>query len=427
MSRIESSIIIPVYNKWDLSRQCLKSLADTTDREKIEVIVIDNASTDVTPQACAFLGKQLFGTNFKFIRNEVNRNFAAASNQGAESASGEFLLFLNNDTQPEKGWYEALLNDFRLYPNLAATGPLLVYPEKTSFGRLVQHLGVLVSPFYRFGHLYQGIPENSPLAKKRRFFQAITAACLLMKKHLFLEIGKFDERYINGFEDMDLCGRLSAAGYNFTVNPEAKVVHYEGQSPGRGKDDGENYKLLSDTSLRHFRPDWQLLAKNDGLGVKLDAWVNLQTHLVSAKQNLLDKNLATLNHEELKVALVDTPYWQEAWEAYLTSCSSEQEQAKTLKIYFKLFKTVPNAARLYKFGKNLSDKNLQRLGKVHLSNWRASCEELRESALFGLQWCERIKLPELARQYQSWLENYESFKNTVYPRYMKDYFSLIES
>ena len=148
---IEASIVIPVYNKWDLTRNCLKSIASNTDKSKIEIIVVDNASTDVTQNGCSFLGKQLFGDAFHYIRNEINRNFAGASNQGAEFAQGEFVIFLNNDTEVQPGWYQPLINDFSAHPDIAATGPLLVYPDETLLGRTVQHLGIFISPSYSRG------------------------------------------------------------------------------------------------------------------------------------------------------------------------------------------------------------------------------------------------------------------------------------
>ena len=170
MSAFESSIIIPVFNKWELTRKCLKSIAETTDSSRVEVIVVDNASSDTTERGCPFLGKQLFGDSFRYVRNKENRNFAGACNQGAELAEGEFLIFLNNDTEVQPNWYQPLLDDFVHYDDIAATGPILVFPEETVLGRMVQHLGVYVN-YYGVDHLYKGIPYASPLARKRRFFQ----------------------------------------------------------------------------------------------------------------------------------------------------------------------------------------------------------------------------------------------------------------
>ena len=132
--KIESSIIIPVFNQWELSRACLKALASTTKGKSVEVIVVDNASTDVTPDACPFLGKQLFGGAFRYFRCTSNMNFGPASNIGAAIAVGKYLIFLNNDTVPLPGWYQPLIDDFSKFPKIAATGPLLLYPKSKPFG-----------------------------------------------------------------------------------------------------------------------------------------------------------------------------------------------------------------------------------------------------------------------------------------------------
>ena len=266
---IESSIVIPVYNKWELTEACLKSIAAHTDIAKIEVIVVDNASTDGTREYCSLLGKQLFGAAFHYARNPENRNFAGASNQGAELANGAFVLFLNNDTEVQPGWYQPLIDDFSAYPNLAATGPLLVYPTLSPLGRTIQHLGTVISPIFQLAHLYSGIPVASPLVRRRRFFQAITAACLVVRKDLFLEAGKFDEKFINGFEDVDLCARLCGLGYQLTVNPDSIVVHYESQTTGRLEHEEANGFLLMKKSLFSLLPDWHMHADRDKLLLRL--------------------------------------------------------------------------------------------------------------------------------------------------------------
>lgn len=266
------SIIIPVFNQWDLTRACLRSIKSTAPAESVEVILVDNASTDVTPKAAPFLGKELFGNYFAYIRNDDNRNFAGASNQGAASASGGFLFFLNNDTVLLPGWLGPLLEDFTQYPDLAGTGPLLLYPEKPLVGHTVQHLGVAVSPFRNVNHLYEGIPAASPLARKRRFFQIITAACMMMPRDLFHKMDGFDERYRNGFEDVDLCARLSASGYRFTVNPDARVIHYQGQSAGRSAAEAENSKRMQRKVLHLLKPDKSRFLEDDGMGLGLNGW-----------------------------------------------------------------------------------------------------------------------------------------------------------
>uniref|UniRef100_UPI0012EBC515 glycosyltransferase family 2 protein n=1 Tax=Desulfovibrio cuneatus TaxID=159728 RepID=UPI0012EBC515 len=131
------SIIIPVMNKWELTKACLESLARHTPAGVAEVIVVDNGSTDETAHALAPLGKQLFGNLFTPIRWEENRNFGPACNAGAEAARAPMLFFLNNDTLLTPNWLPPLLEAFDANPRLGAVGPLLLYENGT-----VQHMGV---------------------------------------------------------------------------------------------------------------------------------------------------------------------------------------------------------------------------------------------------------------------------------------------
>lgn len=423
MSTIKTSIIIPVFNKWDLTRNCLKSLANGVDKDSTEVLVIDNASTDATPEASVFLGKNLFGENFVYIRNEQNRNFAGASNQGAEKARGEFLVFLNNDTKPEGDWLTLLQEDFERYPQLAATGPMLVYPHESPFGRQIQHLGVLVSPYIKFGHLYKGLPEDSSLSKKRRFFQAITAACMMMNKSLFMETGKFDEAYINGFEDVDLCGRLTAKGLRFTINPDSKVIHYESQTPGRGKDDEKNFSHLRDTSIKYFISDWGQLLHNDGMAIHINKWLQMQIRLDPHIESVLEKNLHKIKKEELKDLLLEFPYWEKGWKKYLNLLDNQSEYLNVYKIFFQLFKTVPNAIKACRLGEAARDKLLNLMGRSVLASSILTPQQMFKNAEFCMKWCENSGSPVLASQYASWLKNYDAFCVETYPLYSK-HFSL---
>lgn len=321
------SIVIPVFNQWDLTRACLRSVRAAAPEGSVEVTLVDNASSDVTPKAAPFLGKELFGGAFKYIRNEENRNFAGASNQGAAAASCGFLLFLNNDTVMLPGWLGPLLEDFREYPDLAGTGPLLLYPEKPLIGHTVQHLGVAVSPFRKVSHLYEGIPAVSPLARKRRFFQIITAACMMMPKDLFHKMGGFDEEYRNGLEDVDLCARLSASGYRFMVNPGASVIHYQGQSAGRNAAEIANSKRAAQKALPLLIPDKARFLEDDGMSLGLNDW-QIQTPLIKPETHgILDSNAGSMDQEALLAALIGNPYWNDGWKKLLAGISEREREA----------------------------------------------------------------------------------------------------
>lgn len=349
------SIVIPVFNKWELTRDCLKSIAANTERGAAEVIVVDNASSDVTPRAARFLGESLFGADFKYIRNEQNRNFAGASNQGAEQARGEYAVFLNNDTVVQPGWLPPLLQDFSDYGEIAATGPVLLYPGQTPFGLTVQHLGVTVTPFMSFNHLYRHLPANSRLAKKRRFFQAITAACLVIPKNLFLETGKFDEGFINGFEDVDLCGRLSSQGYKFTVNPDSAALHRESQTPGRGNNDQQNSRRLLNGNLILFQPDWERLLGEDGFTLNIDEWLFWSPGLQPRLEKALNAALPGLSLDELKQLVMDHIYWEKGWQKLLAETEGMPERQQYLKTRFQLFASFPSVSQALAEGKKHGD------------------------------------------------------------------------
>lgn len=409
------SIVIPVYNQWELTRACLKAVNATVPADFAEIIVVDNASSDPTPKGAPFLGRQLFGENFHFIRNDENRNFAGASNQGAAAAKGDYLVFLNNDTEVQPGWHEPLLQDFVDFPNLAGTGPLLVYPELPLLGHTVQHIGVCISPFYKVGHLYEGISAASPLAQKRRFFQIITAACLMMPRRLFKAIGGFDEAYINGFEDVDLCARLGAKGMRFTVNPAARVIHYQGQSQGRHDAENNNSAIMERQALPLLHPDKENLLLADGMSLGLNAW-QIQVPLLPAETiSPLDDISHKLDRPGLLSLLSDYPYWQEGWRKLIKMLAPAEMEALAPTLY-KLSPEppVPLAA---------CERARERNDRKHAYYWFNtarvfSCteKEYMDSARLQAEQALALGNYPLAKCYEEWIRTSpEFFKDKLQP------------
>lgn len=410
IQNFESSIIIPVFNQWELTRACLKALAATIKDKSVEVIVVDNASTDVTPDACPFLGKQLFGDAFRYFRCTSNMNFGPASNIGATIAVGKYLIFLNNDTVPLPGWYQPLIDDFAKFPNIAATGPLLLYPKSEPFGHTVQHLGVFVSPFLKVGHLYEGIPADSPLAQKRRFFQIITGACLVIPRKLFIEVGLFDEEFINGFEDVDLCLRLWQHGYRMTVNPEARVIHHTSQTPGRHKHEEANSRYLFQKCQGMFTPDWHVHLKNDGMRLRVGAWLKLRASLPPEKCLHLDTITASASYEELATLLVRHPFWENGWRRLVATCPEDEKQAV---LELALYRFYPSADKALEFHTAAVARNDRKQASIWFNNAVNYCESFEEyvtSAQDSRNWCESIGLGDMAVQYAEWLAHAENFK-----------------
>ena len=129
------SIIIPVFNRVELTQQCLTHLAQVTSDPSFEVIIVDNASSDGTPE---FL-RTLEG-DIQVIRNEENRGFAKACNQGAALARGKYVVFLNNDTIPQPGWLSSLVEEVESHEQVGIVGSKLLCPNNT-----IQHAGVVIS------------------------------------------------------------------------------------------------------------------------------------------------------------------------------------------------------------------------------------------------------------------------------------------
>lgn len=420
LEKIESSIIIPVHNQWKFTCDCLVALKKTLEGKSCEIIIIDNASADKTVTACPALGAQLFGEFFHYERFDSNRNFGPASNYGASIAKGEYLVFLNNDTVPLEGWYEPLVDDFSKFPDIAATGPLLVYPECAPFGHQIQHLGVFVTPTLKVGHLYEGIPANSLLAQKRRFFQIITAACMMIRRSQFNQIGRFDERFINGFEDVDLCARLWNAGYRMTVNPEARVVHHASQTPGRNKYETKNFQLLRLENLKLLTPDWHIHLAKDDLLLRLSPWQTLQGSLPVNDLEKLGIVVRQASVEELQKVLSRYPLWQEGYLALIDRL--HRQGLPTHNLCMAACKLWPEPRILFAaYQYALAERNARRLSFCMelMLRFCTNFEEYVMHAHMGAAWAKDIGLHDLEREHHNWLANRESFYSDHYAPFVK--------
>lgn len=250
------SIIIPVLDRVDLTRRCLEQLQANTPGGWAEVIVVDNGSTDGTAE---FLAAEKAAGRLVLVRNPRNHGFARACNQGACAATGRHLLFLNNDTEVQPGWLEPMIRLLEGDPRIAAVGSKLLYPDGT-----IQHAGVALGelpgrdPLLAV-HTYHRAPADLPAANERRIYQALTAACLLVRRADFEAVLGFDEEFWNGYEDVDLCLRLQDRGGLMVYEPASVVVHHESQSgPARFEKAPENIQRLHRRWLQVVRLDARL-------------------------------------------------------------------------------------------------------------------------------------------------------------------------
>jgi GT2 family glycosyltransferase len=241
------SIVIPVHGRAHLTERCLDLVLDGLDAD-CEVVVVDDASADGTPQL--LVG---YGDRIRVVRLEENAGFATACNRGAAAAAGERLAFLNNDTEPHPGWLVALRRYADAHPQAAVVGAKLLYPTGT-----VQHAGVVFGQDGYPHHLYAGFPADHPAVSHPRRLQAVTAACMLVDRGAFERAEGFDAGFHNSLEDVDLCLRIGAAGGEVHYCDEAVLVHLE--SASRGRQD------RFEQSVALYRERWRARVRRDDLG-----------------------------------------------------------------------------------------------------------------------------------------------------------------
>ena len=253
----QCSVIIPVYNKASLTRQCLDALLMRPPQSaSLEIIVVDDASTDLTAQ---LLGA--YGDRIRVVTHATNAGFATACNDGAAVAGGEYLVFLNNDTIPEDGWLDALVRYAANNPQAAAVGGKLLFPDDT-----VQHAGVVICQDRNPRHIYGGFPADHPAVNKSRTFQIVTAACALVRRGPFEKVGGFDNAFLNGYEDVDFCLRLRERGYEVHYCHESVVYHLESVSINNELEYQEpNFQLYRRRWAHRVQPDDFQYYFEDGL------------------------------------------------------------------------------------------------------------------------------------------------------------------
>jgi len=219
------SILIPVHNRLDLTRACVASIFDTASASvPFEILVIDDGSTDGT---AGYL--DTLGPNVAVIQNETRKSFAEKINLAASVARGEFLCLLNNDTLVTSGWLEKLLAAVRNDPGIAVVGNLHLTPETG----LINHAGMVFNAQGFPVHLYRGQPADFRPALVSQEFQTVTAACWLVAKRIFLDLGGFDPVFKNSFEDVDFCLRARQGGYKIFYAADSVIYHHGLSTPGR--------------------------------------------------------------------------------------------------------------------------------------------------------------------------------------------------
>ncbi|HYF96518.1 MAG TPA: glycosyltransferase family 2 protein [Patescibacteria group bacterium] len=263
------SIIIPTKDQHQFIERCLSSIKDKTTYSNYEIIVVDTGSSDkkvwdLYDEYAGLIPK------FKVVKWTKPFNFSSACNFGVQNSEGDFLLFLNNDTEViSETWLEDMLG-YAQQEEIGAVGCKLYYPD----GK-VQHAGIVLGVGGQegtpgiAGHLFPAYLDNPPQSPVQdlymggtRNFTAVTAACVMVSKNKFNEVRGFDSKFKIAFNDVDLCLKLFDKGLRNVYLPHVQIYHYESISVGKP---GAKQRDLNQFSkeIQLMLKKWQPLIEDD--------------------------------------------------------------------------------------------------------------------------------------------------------------------
>lgn len=255
------SLIIPTRNALHLIRQAVQSILAITDYPSYEIVVVDNESDE--PATMAYLESLAKGANprVRVIAYHAPFNYSAINNFAVRESEAQVVGLLNSDVEViSKGWLSEMVSQ-ACRPGIGAVGAMLYYPTNT-----VQHAGVILGLGGVAGHPYKEFPRGDQGQKNRlrlvQNYSAVTAACLVIQKDRYLEVGGLNEKDLSiAFNDVDLCCKLIKAGYRNLWTPYAELYHHE--SATRGTDNTPEKRARFQSEIEYMTNTWGTLLMTD--------------------------------------------------------------------------------------------------------------------------------------------------------------------
>ena len=230
------SIVVPVYNQFDYTYACLRSILLEITDVPYEIIVADDVSTDETREILRYFG------HIKVVRHEHNLGFLHNCNRAAKQAAGRYVVFLNNDTRVRPGWLSSMTALMEHDATIGMTGSKLLYPD----GRLQEAGGIVWrdASGWNFGRFDDAAKSAYNYVKETDY---LSGASIMVRHDLWQEIGGFDERYAPAYyEDTDLAFEIRRRGFRVMYQPKSEVIHFEGITHGTDTSSGmKRHQLLN--------------------------------------------------------------------------------------------------------------------------------------------------------------------------------------
>ena len=263
----EASVVISAYSGPAVTRRCLESIASALGPElgrRFELVLVDNGSVDDTGVLL-----DAWSDRARIVRLPENRNFAGGMNAGVHAAAGDVVVLLNTDMVVPSGTLERLVDAAR-DPSVAIAGARLLYPDGFH-----QHGGVIFRPIggglTGLSHLFQFEPGEIPAGRACYDVEALTGACMAVRRELFLGVGGFDEEYVNDLDDIDLSLRLRTRGLRLRYLGDVTIEHRE--SVTRTTYDQASHDRFHARWAAVLQPDDELLART--FSARLDPRANV--------------------------------------------------------------------------------------------------------------------------------------------------------
>lgn len=253
------TLVIPTRNAHELVRMCLQSILEKTTYPNYDILLVDNGSDE--PASLAYFHEVSEHPRVQVIRDDRDFNFSALNNAAVKRARGEIVGLINNDIEViTPGWLQEMVG-LALRPGVGAVGARLWYPDDT-----LQHAGVIVGVGGVAGHAHLGRRRGDGgyfgRAEVTQNYQAVTAACLLVRKSTYLEVGGLNEEHLKvAFNDVDFCLKLVEAGWRNVWTPFAEMYHHE--SATRGYEDTPAKKARFDSEVQYMLRRWGAVLQND--------------------------------------------------------------------------------------------------------------------------------------------------------------------